>query len=221
MAKLLVYGYGVGVFSSRRIQKRRPEDVPFRVLAAGKEPDFRTLSDFRKSHWEALQGLFVPVLEMALEAGAMKGGRVSLEGTKIKANASQHKAMSQGRRKEKQQPLKQEVKPLLAQAEAAEAEEEERPGRDRRGDERPQRGARADWRRSNQPRRGWGNGPRIRPLSQAGGRRKSPRPSQPRRINTTLRIRNRASGWAATESGKASMRRWPLSPRCPCLSGSK
>jgi transposase len=137
MTKLLVYGYCVGVFSSRRIQKRLQEDVAFRVLAAGNEPDFRTISDFRKNHLEALQGLFEQVLEMALEAGAMKLGRVSLDGTKIKANASKHKAMSYGRMKEKQEQLKEEVKQLLAQAEAADAEEDERHGRNCRGDELP------------------------------------------------------------------------------------
>jgi transposase len=137
MTKLLVYGYCVGVFSSRRIQKRLQEDIPFKVLAAGNEPDFRTISDFRKNHLEALQGLFEQVLEMALESGAMKLGRVSLDGTKVKANASKHKAMSYGRMKEKQQQLKQEVQQLLAQAEAADAEEDERHGRDRRGDELP------------------------------------------------------------------------------------
>jgi transposase len=137
MTKLLVYGYCVGVFSSRRIQKRLQEDVAFRVLAAGHEPDFRTISDFRKNHLEALQGLFEQVLEMALESGAMKLGRVSLDGTKIKANASKHKAMSYGRMKEKQQQLKEEVKQLLAQAEAADAVEDERHGRHRRGDELP------------------------------------------------------------------------------------
>jgi transposase len=142
MTKLLVYGYCVGVFSSRRIQKRLQEDVPFRLLAAGHEPDFRTTLDFRKNHGEALQRLFAQVPEMALEAGARKLGRVWLDGTKIKANASKHKAMSYGRMKEKQQQLKEEVKHLLAQAEAADAEEEERHGRDRRGDELP-----AEWRR--------------------------------------------------------------------------
>ena len=125
MTKLLVYGYCVGVFSSRKIQKRLQEDVAFRVLAAGHQPDFRTISDFRKIHLETLQGLFEQVLAMALEAGAMRLGRVSLDGTKIKANASKHKAMSYGRMKEKQQQLKAEVQQLLAQAEAADAEEEE------------------------------------------------------------------------------------------------
>jgi transposase len=137
MTKLLVYGYCIGVFSSRRIHKRLREDIPFKVLAAGNEPDFRTISDFRKNHLEALQGLFEQVLEMALESGAMKLGRVSLDGTKVKANASKHKAMSYGRMKEKQQQLKEEVQQLLAHAEAADAEEDEREGRDRRGDELP------------------------------------------------------------------------------------
>jgi transposase len=137
MTKLLVYGYCIGVFSSRRIQKRLQEDIPFKVLAAGNEPDFRTISDFRKNHLEALQGLFEQVLEMALESGAMKLGRVSLDGTKVKGNASKHKAMSYGRMKEKQQQLKEEVQQLLAHAEAADAEEDEREGRDRRGDELP------------------------------------------------------------------------------------
>jgi len=137
MTKLLVYGYCTGVFSSRRIQKRLQEDIPFKVLAAGNEPDFRTISDFRKIHIGTLQGLFEQVLEMALEVGAVKVGRVSLDGTKVKANASKHKAMSYGRMKEKQQQLREEVKQLLEQAEAADEEEDRRHG-DRRGDELPE-----------------------------------------------------------------------------------
>ena len=70
MTKLLVYGYCTGVFSSRRIHKRLQEDIPFKVLAAGNEPDFRTISDFRKTHLATLQSLFEQVLEMALESGA-------------------------------------------------------------------------------------------------------------------------------------------------------
>jgi transposase len=137
MTKVLVYGYCVGVFSSRRIQKRLQEDIGFKVLAAGNEPDFRTISDFRKIHLEALQGLFEQVLEMALESGAVKLGRVSLDGTKVKANASKHKAMSYGRMKEKQRQLREEVKQLLAQAEAADEEEDRRYG-NKRGDELPE-----------------------------------------------------------------------------------
>jgi transposase len=137
MTKLLVYGYCTGVYSSRRIQKRVQEDIPFKVLAAGNEPDFRTISDFRKVHIEALQGLFEQVLEMALESGTVKLGRVALDGTKVKANASKHKAMSYGRMKEKQQQLREEVKALLAEAEAADEEEDRRHG-NRRGDELPE-----------------------------------------------------------------------------------
>ena len=137
MTKVLVYGYCVGVFSSRRIQKRLQEDIGFKVLAAGNEPDFRTISDFRKIHLAALQGLFEQVLEMALESGAVKLGRVSLDGTKVKANASKHKAMSYGRMKEKQRQLREEVKELLAQAEAADEEEDRRYG-NKRGDELPE-----------------------------------------------------------------------------------
>jgi transposase len=137
MTKLLVYGYCTGVYSSRRIQKRLREDIPFKVLAAGNEPDFRTISDFRKIHIETLENLFEQVLAMALECGAIQLGRVSLDGTKLKANASKHKAMSYGRMKEKQQQLKEEVKQLLAAAEAADEEEDRQYG-SQRGDELPE-----------------------------------------------------------------------------------
>lgn len=136
MIKLLVYGYCTGVFSSRRIQKRLQENIPFRMLAAGNDPDFRTISDFRKLHIARLPDLFEQVLEMALEAGAVKLGRVSVDGTKIKANASKHKAMSYGRMQEQQKQLKEEVKELLAQAEATD-EEEDRHHSNKRGDELP------------------------------------------------------------------------------------
>src|SRR5579863_3898116 len=137
MTKLLVYSYCVGVFSSRRIQKRLQEDIAFRVLAAGNEPDFRTISDFRKLHLAALKEMFQQVLRLALESGAMKLGRVALDGTKIKANASKHKAMSYQRMEEKEEQLQQEVEALLDQAEATDQEEDREHGRDRRGDELP------------------------------------------------------------------------------------
>jgi transposase len=138
MTKLLIYSYCVGVFSSRRIQLRLAEDIGFRVLAAGNEPNFRTISDFRKIHLKTLEGLFEQVLKIALEAGAMKVGRVALDGTKIKANANKHKAMSYGRMQEKEKELCDEVKSLLAQAEAADAAEDALHGKDRRGDELPE-----------------------------------------------------------------------------------
>ena len=94
MTKILTYGYCVGVFSSRRIQKRLVEDVAFRVLAAGNQPDFRTISDFRKLHLRALEELFQQVLRITLETGAMKLGRVALDGSKVGASASKHKCCS-------------------------------------------------------------------------------------------------------------------------------
>jgi transposase len=137
MAKLLVYGYCVGVYSARKIQQRLAEDVAFRVLAAGNEPDFRTISDFRKIHLKALEGLFEQVLKIVLETGAMKLGRVALDGTKVKANASKHKAMSYDRMKEQEKLIRAQVKEMLARAEATDAEEDARYGKDKRGDELP------------------------------------------------------------------------------------
>jgi transposase len=138
MTKILVYGYCVGVFSSRRIQKRLVEDVAFRVLAAGNQPDFRTIADFRKLHLAALEELFRQVLRITLETGTMKLGRVVLDGSKVKANASKHKAMSYGRMQETEKRLREEVRKLMSQAEAADAEEDTHYGRERRGDELPE-----------------------------------------------------------------------------------
>src|SRR5258707_8002222 len=109
LTKVLVYGYCVGVFSSRKIQRRLVEDVAFRVLAAGNAPDFRTIADFRKTHLPALRGLFEQVLRLAREMGAPRVGRVALDGSKIKANASKHKAMSYQRMMEKQRQRGAEV----------------------------------------------------------------------------------------------------------------
>ena len=138
MTKLLIYGYCIGLFSSRRIQQRLHEDIAFRVLAAGNAPNFRTISDFRKIHLATLEGLFEQVLKIALEAGAMKLGRVALDGTKVKANASKHKAMSYDRMKEKERQMRAEVKQLLAQAEAADVAEDEQYGADQHGEELPE-----------------------------------------------------------------------------------
>jgi transposase len=137
LTKVLVYGYCVGVFSSRKIQQRLAEDVAFRVLAAGNHPDFRTIADFRKTHLPALRGFFEQVLRLAREWGAPRVGRVALDSSKIKANASKHKAMSYGRLREKHRQLRAEVKQLLDQAEAADAAEDAEYGPDRRGDELP------------------------------------------------------------------------------------
>ena len=138
MVKLLVYGYCLGVRSSRKIAQRLVEDVPFRVLAAGNQPDFRTISDFRKIHLEALEQLFQQVLRLALEAGALKLGRVALDGTKMKANASKHKAMSWGRMKQAERQIAAEVKQMLAEAEQADAAEDALHGPDKSGQELPE-----------------------------------------------------------------------------------
>lgn len=146
MTTMLIYAYCVGVFSSRKMQRRLVEDVAFRVLAAGNQPDFRTISDFRKLHLEALEGLFQQVLRITLAAGMIKLGRVALDGSKVKANASKHKAMTYARMKETERRLRQEVRQLLEQAEAVDAEEDARYGRDRRGDELPAELARRETR---------------------------------------------------------------------------
>jgi transposase len=138
MTKVLLYGYCIGTFSSRGIQKALVDEVPFRVLAAGNQPDFRTISDFRKLHRKALQALFEQVLELALKAGAMEVGRVALDGSKIKANASKHKAMSYGRMKEKESQLRKEVRALLKEADRIDSREDKLYGRNRRGDELPE-----------------------------------------------------------------------------------
>ena len=138
MTKILLYGYCVGVFSSRKIQKRLVEDVAFRVLAAGNQPDFRTISDFRKLHLKALEEMFQQLLQLTLETGTMKLGRVALDGSKVKGNASKHKAMSYGRMEETEKRLREEVRKLLRQAAATDKEEDQRYGGDRRGDELPE-----------------------------------------------------------------------------------
>lgn len=137
MVKVLLYSYCVGVASSRMIAQRLHEDIAFRVLAANNTPDFRTISDFRKDHLEALSGLFLQVLVLCQRSGLVKLGHVALDGTKVKANASKHHAMSYGRMKEKERQLTAEVAALLRRAEETDGEEDRQHGKDRRGDELP------------------------------------------------------------------------------------
>jgi transposase len=137
MVKVLLYAYCSGVASSRKIEKRLCEDIAFRVLAANNTPDFRTISDFRKDHLKALAGLFLQVLKLCQKAGLVKLGHVALDGTKIKANASKHKAMSYKRMKEEEGRLAAEVAELLKKAEAVDAEEDQRYGKGKKGDELP------------------------------------------------------------------------------------
>ena len=138
MVKVLLYGYCTGVSSSRRIANRLHEDIAFRVLAANNTPDFRTVSDFRKDHLPSLSGLFLQVLALCQRAGLVKLGHVALDGTKVKASASKHKAMSYRRMKEKEAQLESEVAELLRRAQEVDEEEDRRYGRDKRGDELPE-----------------------------------------------------------------------------------
>ena len=137
MVKVLLYGYCIGVASSRRIAQGLHEDIAFRVLAANNTPDFRTISDFRKDNLVELSSLFLQVLALCQRAGLVKLGHVALDGTEVRANASKHKAMSYGRMKEQEARLAAEVAELLRQAEEADDEEDHRYGKDKRGDELP------------------------------------------------------------------------------------
>jgi transposase len=137
MVKVLVYAYCIGVPSSRKIAKMLEENVPFRVLSANNTPDFRTLSDFRKRHLDALKGLFVQVLKLCQKAGLVKLGHVALDGTKVKANASKHKAMSYGRMNAEEERLQKEIDAILKLAEDTDAGEDVQFGPDFRGDELP------------------------------------------------------------------------------------
>jgi len=136
MIALLLTGYASGLYSSRRIAKACEERADFMMIVAGDAPDFRTVSDFRKRHLQPLGRLFVQVLKLAEKAGLVRLGHVALDGTKIKANASKHKAMSYERMKKREAELQAEVEGWLAAAEAADAEEDKLHG-SKRGDEMP------------------------------------------------------------------------------------
>lgn len=136
MTALLLHGYASGLYSSRRIAKACVERADFMMIVAGDPPDFRTVSEFRRRHLKALAALFVQVLQLAGKAGLVKLGHVALDGTKIRANASKHKAMSYDRMKKREAELAAEVDGWLKAAEAADAEEDRLYG-DRRGDELP------------------------------------------------------------------------------------
>jgi transposase len=137
MVALLLYAYCCGIYSSRRIAKACRERVDFMSIVALDPPDFRTISDFRKRHLKALSELFVQVLKLCEKAGLVKLGHVALDGSKIKANASKHKAMSYERMEARAAELEAEVAKWLAAAEAADSEEDKIHGQDKQGDEMP------------------------------------------------------------------------------------
>jgi transposase len=137
MVKLLVYGYCIGKVSSRKLEQATHEDVAFRVLACNQHPDHDSIAEFRKRHLGELAGLFVQVLKLCERAGLVKLGHVAIDGSKLRANASKHKAMSYQRLCEKEQQLVAEVKRLLKEAEEVDAAEDKRYGKGVRGDELP------------------------------------------------------------------------------------
>lgn len=137
MVRLLLYGYTTGIRSSRAIERRCTDDVPFRWLAAGAAPDYRAIARFRKRHLSALGHLFLQALKLCQAAGMVSLGRVALDGTKVRANASKRKAMSYARLSEKEKVLAEQVSDLLAEAQRIDEAEDDQFGKDRRGDELP------------------------------------------------------------------------------------
>jgi transposase len=128
MTSLLLYAYATGVYSSRRIERACVEDVAFRVLASGAQPHFTTVNEFRATHLEALGGLFVQVLKACQSEGLVKLGHVAIDGTKMKANASKHKAMSYERMQKDDARLRAEIQEWFERAEAVDAEEDAQHG---------------------------------------------------------------------------------------------
>jgi transposase len=137
MVKLLVYGYCIGKVSSRKLEQGTYEDVGFRVLACNQHPDHDSIAEFRKRHLQELGKLFVQVLKMCERAGLVKLGHVAIDGSKLRANASKHKAMSYDRMCAKEEQLVAEVARLLKEAAETDAEEDKRYGKGVRGDELP------------------------------------------------------------------------------------
>ena len=142
MVALLIYAYCRGIFSSRKIMQACQERLTFKVIVGEDIPDFRTISDFRKLHLKELQLLFVQVLQLCQEAGLVKLGHIALDGTKVKANASRHKAMSYGRILKEEKRLTEEIRQLLEKAEVVDEQEDHKYGVDSRGDELPEELAR-------------------------------------------------------------------------------
>ena len=138
MVKVLLYAECVGVRSSRKIEKRLVEDVAFRVLGAGNTPSFRTIAEFRSRHLKELAGLFAQVLTVCWKSGLVSLKHVALDGTKIRANASKHKAMSYGRMKETRARLEKEMLERFRSNERLDEEEDRKFGFDKRGDELPE-----------------------------------------------------------------------------------
>ena len=144
MTALLLYGYVTGVPSSRQIERKCQEDVGFRVISANQKPDHSTIAEFRRIHLVALGELFLDVLKLCRKAGLVKLGHVSFDGTKVKANASKHKAMSYAYMEKDEKRLKEEIRELLREAEDRDRQEDRKYGKGKRGDELPEKLARRE-----------------------------------------------------------------------------
>ena len=137
MVRVLLYGYCLGMVSSRKLERATYQDVAFRYLAADQHPDHDSIASFRQTHLQALAGLFMQALQLCEKAGLVKLGHVAIDGTKLKANASKHKAMSYERMTEKEKQLREEVEKLLAQAAEVDGEEDAKYGKGKQADELP------------------------------------------------------------------------------------
>ena len=137
MVKVLIYGYATGVFSSRKLARRLEEDVAFRMLAAGNFPNHRTICEFRRRHLSDFRALFLEVVRLSREMGLVRLGTLSIDGTKVRANASKHKAMSYDRLVREDARLLEEIEALTAEAARVDEEEDRRLGEEVRGDELP------------------------------------------------------------------------------------
>jgi transposase/signal recognition particle subunit SEC65 len=137
MVKVLFYAYCVGMPSSRKIEQKTYEDIALRFLSAGHHPDHDTIASFRRTHLDAIKDLFLQVLVLCREAGLVRAGHISLDGTKVKANASKHKAMSYVRMNEREEQLRREIDGLLKRADKTDTEEDSRYGRGNRNDDVP------------------------------------------------------------------------------------
>ena len=142
MLKILIYGYATGEFSSRRLARKLHEDVAFRVLCAENFPAHRTISEFRKRHLDNFESVFVQLVQIAREVGLVKLGTVAIDGSKVKANASKHKAMSYDRMQAQERRLLKEIRGLTRRARKLDEQEDRKFGRERTGDELPEEIAR-------------------------------------------------------------------------------
>ncbi len=211
MVRLLIYGYTTGVRSSRAIERRCVDDVPFRWLASGAAPDYRSIARFRKRHLSALAQLFLQALKLCQAAGMVSLGRVALDGTKVRANASKRKAMSYARLTDKEKVLAEEISALLAEAQRIDDAEDAKFGKDRRGDELPAELARREsgWPSCVRPSRRWRSRPvrrlRSTPPSWRGARAptRAPSPNGPPQLPRRRRPSPRRNGTSPTRTAES------------------